>query len=321
MRHLTLILALCAIPFLAATIASCGGVPDSAVATVDGESIDRGLYKRWLAIAAKTSKGANKQALRNQVLQQLLTLQWLEAEASERGIAVPESEVRKTFDQQRKASFPKDTDYRKFLSSSGQTEQDLLLRVRADILSSRIRNEVTKGLDPVTSKQIADFYEKNKPRFADPERRDLRVVLTTRRADAERARAELAAGASWSAVAKEYSVDRASRSEGGRMADVARGQQPEDFDSAVFGANRSELTGPVKTQHGHYVFEVTKVTRSRQQTLAQATPAIKGLLRAETQQKAIEQFLDEFRTKWKARTECGDDYRTKDCSNAPTASR
>jgi foldase protein PrsA len=319
MERIKLFLALCAIIAPAAITIGCGGVPGSAVATVDGETIDRQVYDRWLAQAAKASQGADKQALRNQVLQQLISYHWLEAEAEDRGITVAEADVRKTFDEQRKASFPKDADYRKFLTTSGQTEADLLLRVRAEMLSSRIREQVTKDLAPVSNKQIADYYEQNKPRFANPERRDLRVVLTTRKADAERARAALEGGASWGTVADEYSVDRASRSKGGRMAGLVSGQQADDFDKAVFGADRGELTGPVKTQVGHYVFEVTKVTPGRQQNLQQATPAIKSLLAAETQQKAIDAFLDEFRTKWKSKTECGDDYRTKDCSNAPTA--
>jgi foldase protein PrsA len=319
MERFKLLLALCAILAPAAISIGCGGVPGSAVATVDGESIDRQLYDRWLANAAKASKGADKQALRSQVMQQLISYQWLEAEAEDRGITVGESDVRKAFDRQREASFPKAADYRKFLETSGQTEADLLLRVRADLLSNRIREQVTKDLAPVTDKQIADYYQKNKPRFANPERRDLRVVLTTRKADAERARAALGGGASWSAVAKQYSVDRATRSQGGRMDDVASGQQADDFDKAVFGAERGELTGPVKTTVGYYVFEVTKVTRGGQQSREQATPAIKSLLAAETQQKAIDSFLTEFRTKWRAKTECGDDYRIKDCSNAPAA--
>ena len=317
MERFKTFLALCAIVAPAAIAIGCGGVPGSAVATVDGESIDRDLYDRWVANAAKAGKSADNQALRDQVLQQLISYQWLEAEAEDRGISVAEADVRKAFDQQRKASFPKDADYRKFLSSSGQTEADLLLRVRAELLSSRIRDQVTKELAPVADKQIADYYEKNKPRFADPERRDLRVVLTTRRSDAERARAALDGGASWSAVAEQHSIDRATRSRGGRMADVASGQQADDIDKAIFGADRGQLTGPVKTAAGYYVFEVTRVTPGSQQTLEQATPAIKSLLAAETQQTAIDTFLAEFRAKWKARTECGDDYRTKDCSNAP----
>lgn len=320
-QQLKFLLAPCAAIAIAATTAGCGGVPGSAVATVDGESIDREMYDRWLAVAAKSDSRANKRALRDQVLQQLISYRWLEAEASERGITVAQSDVRKTFDQQRKASFPKDADYRKWLSSSGQTEDDLLLRVRAEMLSNKIRDQVTKDVAPVTDRQVAAYYEENKPRFAEPERRDLRVVLTTRKADAERARAALAAGRSWSAVAKEFSVDRATRSKGGLMPGVASGQQAEDFDKAVFAARRGKLTGPVKTQLGHYVFEVTKVSRGKQQTLAEATPAIKSLLAAAGQQKAIDGFLEAFRTKWKAKTECGDDYRTRDCSNAPTATR
>src|SRR5918999_1653409 len=238
MERFKIFLALCAIIAPAAISIGCGGVPGSAVATVDGETIDRQVYDRWLAQAAKASQGADKQALRNQVLQQLISYQWLEAEADDRGITVADGDVRKTFDQQRKASFPKDADYRKFLTTSGQTEADLLLRVRAEMLSGRIREQVTKDLAPVSNKQIADYYEQNKPRFANPERRDLRVVLTTRKADAERARAALEGGASWRTVADEYSVDRASRSKGGRMAGLVSGQQADDFDKAVFGADR-----------------------------------------------------------------------------------
>src|SRR5690349_19120122 len=41
------------------TFAACGGVPGNAVATVDGESIDKQDFSHWLTIAAKSAGAEN----------------------------------------------------------------------------------------------------------------------------------------------------------------------------------------------------------------------------------------------------------------------
>src|SRR5918997_126042 len=149
------------------------------------------------------------EALRDQVLQLLVSFEWIKGEAEEMNVSVSDAEVKKSFDQQRKQSFPKDADYQKFLKDSGQSEEDVMLRVRLDLLSNKIRDEIIKGKDKVTDAQIKDFYEKNQERFAQPERRDLRVVLTKTRARADQAKAALEDGQSWKSVAKQYSIDEA----------------------------------------------------------------------------------------------------------------
>jgi len=135
--------------------------------------------------------------LRNQVMQLLVSFQWLEKEAKDQGIKVSEADVKKAFETQKKQSFPKDADYQKFLKTSSQTEEDILLQVKADLLATKIRDKVVKGKDKVSDAQIQDFYDKNKSRFAQPERRDLDVVLTKTKAKAEQAKKELESGKSW----------------------------------------------------------------------------------------------------------------------------
>src|SRR6185295_20280234 len=100
-------------------------------------------------------------------------------------------EVKKSFDEQKKQSFPKEADYQKFLKTSGQSQEDILQRVKLDLLSNKIRDKVVKGKDKDSDKAISDFYNKNKARFAQPEKRDLRVVLTKTEADANKAKAAL----------------------------------------------------------------------------------------------------------------------------------
>ena len=191
------------------------------------------------------------------------------------------------------------------------------MRVRLDQLSNKIREKVTKGKDAVTDAQIKAYYDKNKARFAQPERRDLRIVLTKTPAKAAQAKAAIAGGQSFAAVAKKFSIDQASKAQGGKLPAVAKGQQEKALDDAIFKAAKNKLTGPVKTQFGYYVFEVTKITPASQQTVDQAKETIKQLLASQNQQKSLDAFVKKFRAKWKSRTECKKDYTTQDCKNAP----
>ena len=265
----------------------------------------------------KTQCKTEYTALRDQVLQLLISFRWIEGEAKDLGVKVTDAEVKKQFDTQKKASFPKDADYQKFLKDSGQSQDDIMLRVKLDVLSNKIREKVTKGKDKVTDAEIAKYYNANKSRFSQPERRDLLVVLTKTQAKAQQAKDAISGGQSFASVAKKYSIDQASKSQGGKLAGVAKGQQEKALDAAVFGARKGVLVGPVKTQFGYYVFKVTKVTDASQQSLAQAKPTIKQLLASQKQQKALDTFVKDFQKKWKDKTDCADAYRTQDCKNAP----
>ena len=354
-------LSLAAVAGVGATFAACGGVPGNAVATVDGEAIDKSEFTHWLTVASKSSgqpnatvpdppnytkciaakrkttpapaKGQPKvtdtqlktqckteyDQLSNQVLQLLISFQWIQGEASTMDIKVTDAEVKKSFDEQRKQSFPKDADYKKFLQTSGQKEEDILQRVKLDLLSNKIRDKVVKGKDKVSDKAIEDFYNKNKARFAQPEKRDLRVVLTKDKAAADKAKAALEAGDSWKTVAKKYSIDDTSKAAGGKLPAQAKGTLDKELDDAVFSAKKDELAGPIKTQYGYYVFTVSNITEASQQTLAEAKETIKQTLASQGQQKALDTFVKDFTKRWKEKTERSDGYKTTDCKNGPKA--
>jgi parvulin-like peptidyl-prolyl isomerase len=255
-------------------------------------------------------------ALRDQVMQLLTSFQWIEGEAEEQGIKVSDAEVRKSFEEQKKQSFPKDADYKKFLKDYNQTEEDLLQRVKLQLLSDKIRDKIIKGKDKVSDAQIQDFYSKNKERFAQPERRDLRIVLTKSEAKANEAKAALESGDSWKTVAKKYSIDEASKAQGGKLPAQAKGTLEKSLDQAVFKAKKGQITGPVKTQFGYYVFDVEKIQKATQQTLEQAKETIRQTLQSQNQQKALDKFVSDFQKKWKDRTECRDGYVTQVCKGA-----
>jgi foldase protein PrsA len=257
------------------------------------------------------------ESLKQQVLQFLISSDWIQGESKAQNVTVSDADVEKQFQATKKQSFPKAADFDKFLKTSGMTLDDIKFRVRLDALSNALRKKITTGKDKVSAAQISDYYNKNKSRFAQPERRDLRIVLTKTAAKANQAKAALQSGQSWKAVAKQYSIDQASKNQGGVLLAVAKGQQEKALDTAVFAAKQGGLHGPVKTQFGFYVFTVTKITTATQQSLQAASATIKQLLASQNQQKALDTFVKDFQKRWKAKTDCRTGYVTQDCSNAP----
>jgi foldase protein PrsA len=265
----------------------------------------------------KTQCATEYKSLKDQVMQFLITSAWIEGESADRSVSVSDTTVKKDFDKQRNQSFPKDKDYLAFLKSSGYVQEDLLYRIRVQDLTTKLRTKILEGSDKVSSAQIADYYNKNKSRFAQPEKRDLRIVLTKTEDQANKAKKALEAGQSFKTVAAKYSIDQGTRDNGGLLAAVPKGQQEKALDEATFSAAKGKIVGPVKTQFGYYVFEVTKITPGTQQSLDQSKASIKQLLVSQAQQNKINAFSKSFEKKWKDRTDCAKSYVNTDCSNAP----
>ena len=261
---------------------------------------------------------AEYDAIRDRVMGLLINAEWIEREAEQQDVSVTDAEVRKAFETQKQQQFPKEADYKAFLEQSGQTEEQLLAQVRTGELARLITEKITKGKDTATDAEVAAYYEKNKANFAQPETRDAHVVLTKTRARAEQAKEALEDGDSWASVARRFSIDPTSKREGGALTGVAKGTQDQGLDEALFGADRGEIVGPVKTSFGYYVIEVDKINKGSQQSLEEATATIRPALIEEKKQKAITAFVEEYEEEWRGKTECRDGFKVPElCDNAP----
>jgi len=258
--------------------------------------------------------------LKSQVMQFLINATWVEQEAEKQGIKVSDAELKRTLEDEKQRAFPGkkgEQQYQKFLQTSGMTEEDILSRIELQTLQQKLTQKITADAKKVSDKEIEEYYEKNKKRFAQPERRDLRVVLTKTEAKAKEAKKALEGGDSFEQVAKQYSIDEASKAQGGKLPAITKGQQEKAFDEAIFSSDKGELVGPVKTQFGWYVFEVDKITPASQQTLEESKETIRNLLRSTGQQKTLDEWVKNFREEYKGKTNCADDFRVADCDNAP----
>jgi foldase protein PrsA len=282
------------------------------------------------ATAPKPAKGQSKpttaqlksqcetqyKSLQQQVLSFLISAQWVIGEAESMGVKVTDAEVRKTLVKIKTESpeFSKPGAFEKFLTKTGQTVSDLLLRVKVrTMLPQKIQAKVTSKKATVTEAQVEKYFNENKSRFGTPEKRSVEIILTKTEAAAASAKKEVESGKSFASVAKKSSIDPTSKANGGLLPEVVKGQEEKSLDAAIFSAAKNVLGGPIKTPFGYYVFEVKSITAGTQQKLSAVRSSIKQQLVATEQQKALSTFIKNFKTKWTAKTDCRTGYVVVNC--------
>ncbi len=255
--------------------------------------------------------------LRDPVLRFLIFGRWVEGEASERGVALTESEIDDAFEEAKRGAFASEREFRAFLRQRGMTYADARFQVAQTTLYLKLRDAASATAAPVTDRDVETYYELNRDEFALPEQRDLRLVWTRTRRAAVAARSALRRGQRWRDVARRHSIDTPSRKSGGKLTGIAPGTFEEEVDKAVFGAPRGELRGPVKGRSGYFVFKVMWIAPARQETLAEVSSAIRIRLVAEREEAAAEAFDTALRAKWKARTTCRRGFVVDMCTGTP----
>jgi foldase protein PrsA len=251
--------------------------------------------------------------LQQQVLGFLISSDWVLGEAHDLGVKVSDKEVRKQFAKIKNQQFPRVAEYEKFLATTGQSTSDLLLRVKLNMLSSKIQEKVAKQKHTVTKAEIEKYYNENKQRFGQPEKRSVEIILTKTEPAAKKAKQEVESGKSFASVAKATSIDPTSKASGGLLSEVIKGQQEKALDEALFSASPNVLSGPLKTPFGYYIYRVKSATPGTQQSLAQAESSIKAQLTATQSQTSLSKFVKAFRAKWKGKTDCRSGFVIKDC--------
>lgn len=68
---------------------------------------------------------------------------------------------------------------------------------------------------------------------------------------------EIENGADFGAVAAEHSMCPSGKQEGGDLGEFSEGQMVPEFDKVVFSDEVGKVHGPVKTQFGYHLLEIT----------------------------------------------------------------
>lgn len=87
-------------------------------------------------------------------------------------------------------------------------------------------------------------------------RANARHILVNTEEKCNELRNNILDGADFGDVAKEHSVCP-SGNQGGELGEFSQGQMVKEFDDIVFSAELNKVHGPVKTQFGYHLIEIT----------------------------------------------------------------
>ncbi len=144
-------------PAASATQGSAVSAAD-AVALVSGTPIAKSSYAHWFAIEKALGAAGSPS---HQALGFLITSEWVLGEAAARHISVSDAEVKRHYAQLVHQSFPKAGSLKKYLAKSGETEADLLARIKVELLASRIAAKVTAGKSATQRTTLLTGFENN----------------------------------------------------------------------------------------------------------------------------------------------------------------
>jgi parvulin-like peptidyl-prolyl isomerase len=260
-------------------------------------TISAAEHAHWAEIAHRS--GASRREARWQAFEQLVQFTWLEAEAAERGLVLSDEVVQRELLATWRDAFPDGSAFQRFLHETGQTAADFERRVRQDLLSEAIRENVMAGVAAsVTDAMVEDFIAEHGLEQV-PERRDVRLVLTERNATALTAKRELLSGTSWESVVARYSIDESTRHRAGERLRVARGKLEPRLARAIFRAPCGEIKGPVRTRSGFWVFSVERIEPPHPRSLAPSRRIVRRRLVKRAEQAALDRFVAAYSEKWR----------------------
>jgi peptidyl-prolyl cis-trans isomerase C len=281
------------------------------VVTFDGGSVTEGEVMEGVERLASAQTAASGQpapeiepgspqfeAAKSQIVPQLISFNLGKAYARENGIQVSEKEVDAEVEQTKEQvgkqaeaagqDLSPDEAFQEALNQFGYTEEEFREEVRTGLLLEKVREDAVGGEGP-SDEEIEQFYEENKEtRFTLPERRCIRHILFSpdEEEEAEEVKEELDDGGDFEGLARENSQDPGSAENGGDLGCNPEGGFVPEFEEAAFDAEEGEILGPVETEFGYHVVEVTEIQEEEEVPFEEAAPEIEEQL--SQQQQAAE---------------------------------
>ena len=155
------------------------------------------------------------------------------------------------------------------------------------------RDELAKTIE-ISEEALAEYYEIEKARFLEDERRQARHILILSDDDEEAAEAkasdllaQIQGGASFEELAAENSMDGGTASNGGDLGALTQTQLPDALGDAIFDMDVGELAGPVRSDFGFHVIRLDDILQKGSRPLDQ----VRGDLLAEMRETEADELF------------------------------
>ncbi len=294
---------------LAPVLAACGGeakkeVPKGAIAVVGNQPIPRSEYDRLLAQAEQQYKSSGRdfpalgssgyEDIKNQIVSYLVRNAAIDEEAARMGVKVTTAEVDASLQSLVKQRFNgNQSKYKKELAKEKLTEAQLKEGIRQQLIGQRVQSTLIQNIE-ISGKEIKKYYNEHKSSYKQQPSRKASHILVKTKAKADDIYAQLKNGAKFATLAKKFSQDPGSKSNGGSLGNVEKGKMVAEFEKALFALDTGEISKPVKSSFGwHIILAQSDIKPAGTQTLKEATPSIEQTLQQQKQSEAVSNWVKE----------------------------
>lgn len=284
--------------------------PSKKVAVFEGGEVTLGEVQEFAqqsGLGELSPDSPQYEALIAQIMPQLTDIEIAKAYAEEHGITVSEQDVDKEIETLKDQVFQqaqsqgqdvgREEAFDQALQQAGVTEEQLRQQIRDQLPIQKVQERVAGDVGP-SQEEVEQFYEQNKAaQFTTPEARCTRHILFNKdqKEKAEEVKQQLQNGGDFAELAKEYSQDPGSAEQGGDIGCIGRGETVPNFEEAVFNAKQGEIVGPVETEFGYHLIEVTEIQEEATQPLSEVEGQIRDQLTTEAQSQAFTAWLQKQR--------------------------
>ena len=288
-------------------VAGCGGggtksVPQNAIAIVGADTITKQQYNDLLATARSQYKAQKKtfpkvgttayKTLSDSAVTYLVRESELQQRGTELGVKVTTKDVDGQIAQIKKQNFGgSEKKYQDALKAQGLPEAQLRQEISAQLLATRIYNKVTADVK-VSDAAVKSYYQQNKSQYTTQESRDVRHILVSSKKKADTLETQLKKGADFAALAKKYSTDTGTKTQGGKLT-ITKGQTVAAFDKMAFALKTNEISAPVHTQFGWHIIQALGPVKPAAVTpLKSVAASIRTTLLSTKKQTVVQTWFD-----------------------------
>lgn len=179
------------------------------------------------------------------------------------------------------------------LANYNMTREDLIKEMKLNL-------GLKKVLEPkatVTDDDVKKYFDEHKEEYNTPEQVQVSSILVGTQAEAEEVISQLNSGTDFAQLAKEKSLDTATKDKGGDLGYFGRGEQEEVVEEAAFKLEVDQISGALKTEEGYQVIKVTGHKEAAAATFEEKKEAIREGLLSEQLGGIYDTWLKEVKEK------------------------
>ena len=241
------------------------------------------------------------------VLNDLIEDRLIMLELRKSGQDVTESEVKATIDDIMKQRGFTQSEFEKLLSKEGLTFEKYREEMKRQVRKNKFMAIKVRQRVRVTDEDAKLYYQQEFSSQKGMKNYDISMIFvssiesdkkdTPPKERVETIRRLLSEGKDFAELARTYSDDP-SRNSGGHLGNISKGDMREDFEKVIFGLKENQVSEPIKSAEGYYIFKLNKISESEIKGFDEAKEDIKRMLFEKEMIKQYSYIIDSLKKRY-----------------------